>query len=80
MVVCYQVVCLSPTGEKLSESWSDAKKMLGNGKLLDLLKNYPKDKITNRQISGVKKYFRDYKNLTVENMASVSKAGKGLLV
>jgi len=79
MAVCYQVVCLAPTGEKLSENWVDAKKMLGNGHLLDLLKNYPKDKITSKQISGVKKYFKQYPNLTVENMGSVSKAGKGLL-
>lgn len=80
MAVCYQVVCLAPTGEKLGENWGDAKKMLGNGKLLERLKGYPKDSIKPKQIQGVKKYFRDYKNLTVENMASVSKAGKGLLV
>jgi dynein heavy chain len=40
MAVCYQVVCLAPTGEKLGENWGDAKKMLGNGKLLELLKSY----------------------------------------
>lgn len=80
MAVCYQVVCLAPTGEKLGENWGDAKKMLGNGKLLDLLKGYPKDKITGKQIAAVKKYFKQYPNLTVENMGSVSKAGKGLLV
>jgi hypothetical protein len=32
-----------------------------------------------KQIKNVKKYFKD-PNLTVENMAMVSKAGKGLLV
>ena len=38
------------------------------------------NKITAKQIAGVKKYFKQYPNLTVDNMASVSKAGKGLLV
>ena len=80
MVVCYQVVCLAPTGEKFTETWGDAKKMLSNGQLLNLLKGYPKDKITAKQIAGVKKYFKQNPNLTVENMGSVSKAGKGLLV
>jgi dynein heavy chain len=53
--------------------------MLGNGQLLNLLKGYPKDSITAKQIQNVKKYFKQYPNLTVENMGSVSKAGKGLL-
>ena len=48
-------------------------------RLLELLKGYPKDKITEKMIKGVKKYFKD-PQLTVENMASVSKAGQGLLV
>jgi len=79
MSVCYCVVLLRPTGEKLSEDWVDAKKMLANGKLLDLLKSYPKDNISEKQIKGVKKYFKD-PNFTVEKLASISKAGKGLLV
>jgi dynein heavy chain, axonemal len=45
-MVCMQVVVLNPTNEKLAETWADAKKMLSNPKLLDLLKSYPKDKIT----------------------------------
>lgn len=52
--------------------------MLSNSKLLDNLKNYPKDSITEKMIKGVKKYFKN-PNLTVENMKSVSKAGLGLL-
>ena len=78
-MVCMQVVVLNPTNEKLAETWLDAKKMLSNSKLLELLKTYPKDKITDKQIKNVKKYFKD-PNLTVENMSMVSKAGKGLLV
>lgn len=34
----------------------DAKKMLSNPKLLELLKSYPKDKISEKQIKNVKKY------------------------
>lgn len=52
--------------------------MLSNSKLLDNLKNYPKDSITDKMMKGVKKYFKN-PNLTVENMKSVSKAGLGLL-
>ena len=37
-----QLVCLRPTGEKLEETWNDAKKMLSNSQLLQNLKNYPK--------------------------------------
>ena len=79
MSVCLQVTNLRPTGDKYEETWGDAQKMLGNPRLLDLLKNYAKDKITEKMIKGVKKYFRD-PALTVDNMASVSKAGQGLLV
>ena len=77
--VCLCVINLRPTGDKFDETWSDAQKMLSNSRLLELLKGYPKDKITEKMIKGVKKYFRD-PQFTVENMASVSKAGQGLLV
>ena len=76
--VCMMVICLAPTGEKLQESWGDAKKMLSNTKLLDLLKNYPKDSISAKQITRVKAYFKN-PDMTVENMTKVSTAGKGLL-
>ena len=66
--------------KSLQENWGDAKKMLGNGNLLQLLKQYPKDAITGKQIANVKRYFKEFPKLTVENMGSVSKAGKGLLV
>ena len=56
----------------------DAKKMLSNSRLLDNLKSYPKDSITEKMIKGVKKYFKN-PNLTVDNMRNVSKAGLGLL-
>lgn len=49
------MVALNPTGEKLQETWMDAKKMLSNPKLLELLKAYPKDRITDKQIKNVKK-------------------------
>lgn len=75
--LCLQLVCLRPTGEKLEENWGDAKKMLGNSNLLQLLKTYPKDDITEKQIKKVNKYFNE--ELTLEKMQSVSKAGYGLL-
>ncbi|CAM9101409.1 unnamed protein product [Chrysoparadoxa australica] len=76
--VSMQVCLLRPGGEKYEETWGDAKKMLGNGRLLDQLKSYPKDNITSKMISGVKKYFKN-PNLTIDNMKNVSKAGLGLL-
>jgi len=77
--VCLMVVCLRPTGEKLDETWADAKKMLSNSQLLDKLKKYPKDNITEKMMKSVRKYFKD-PSMTVEKMESISKAGKGLLV
>lgn len=73
-----QCCLLRPGGEKYEEAWVDAKKMLSNSKLLDNLKNYPKDSITDKMIKGVKKYFKN-PTLTIDNMKSVSKAGLGLL-
>jgi dynein heavy chain, axonemal len=75
--LCYQLVCLRPTGEKLEENWNDAKKLLGNSDLLQLLKNYPKDDLTEKQIKKVNKYFNE--DLTMEKMVNISKAGAGLL-
>ena len=68
------VVCLRPTGVKLDENWGDAKKMLADTSLLDKLKRYPKDSITEKMMKSVRKYFKNPK-MTVENMKSVSKAG-----
>ena len=68
------VVCLRPTGVKLEETWADAKKMLADTSLLDKLKRYPKDSITEKMMKSVRKYFKNPK-MTVENMKSVSKAG-----
>lgn len=75
---CAQCCLLRPGGEKYDETWADAKKMLSNSKLLDNLKNYPKDGITEKMMKGVKKYFKN-PNLTTDNMKSVSRAGLGLL-
>ncbi|RYH28883.1 hypothetical protein EON65_10520, partial [archaeon] len=75
--LCMQLVCLRPTGEKLEENWNDAKKMLGNSQLLQMLKNYPKDDLTDKQVKKVNKYFNE--ELTLEKMQTVSKAGYGLL-
>ena len=75
--LCMQLVCLKPTGEKLEENWGDAKKILGNSQLLNLLKSYPKDDITEKQVKRVNKYFNE--DLTLDKMATVSKAGHGLL-
>ena len=71
---CLMVVCLRPTGVKLDENWGDAKKMLADTSLLDKLKRYPKDSITEKMMKSVRKYFKNPK-MTVENMKSVSKAG-----
>ena len=71
---CLMVVCLRPTGVKLDENWGDAKKMLADTSLLDKLKRYPKDSITEKMMKAVRKYFKNPK-MTVENMKSVSKAG-----
>jgi dynein heavy chain len=75
--MCMQLVCLKPTGVKYEESWADAKKLLGDSSLLQSLKNYPKDDITDKQIKRVNKYFSE--DLTLEKMQTVSKAGYGLL-
>jgi len=75
--VCMQLCVLRPTGEKFNEDWGDAKKLLGNGNLLQCLKSYAKDDITEKQVKGVKKYFGP--DLTLEKMASSSKAGYGIL-
>ncbi len=75
--MCMQLVILRPTGEKLEENWNDAKKLLGHPSLLSMLKNYPKDELKDAQVKKVNKYFNE--DLTLEKMATVSKAGFGLL-
>ena len=78
MNVCFCVVLLKPTGLKLDETWPDAKKLLTDASLLNHLKGYAKDSITEKQIRGVKKYFKD-KNFTPEGLGRISKAGQGLV-
>ena len=75
--LCMQLVCLRPTGEKLEENWNDAKKLLGNSSLLQSLKSFPKDDLTEKQVKKVNKYFTE--DLTLEKMMNISKAGYGLL-
>ena len=78
--VTYQLVHLRPTGEKLEESWVDGKKILGNGGLLNLLKGYDKDSITEKQIKGVKKWYGGQSpDDALEKMKVISVAGSGLL-
>jgi dynein heavy chain len=77
--VCIQVIALNPTKQKLDEDWKGCKTMLGNSQLLQLLKGYDKDNISSKQIKRVKLGFKN-PDLNVDNMATVSKAGKGLLV
>jgi hypothetical protein len=55
----------------------DAKKMLGNSQLLSMLKNFPKDDLSDKQVKKVNKYFNE--DLTLEKMQQTSKAGFGLL-
>jgi len=76
-LLCFQLVVLKPTGEKFNEDWGDAKKLLSDGNLLQKLKTYAKDDITDKQIKGVKKHFGP--DLSMEKMKTVSKAGYGLL-
>ena len=56
--------------------------MLGNAKLLEMLKEYPKESLTEKMFQCCKKTLRDNKNhdITVEKMSTKSQAGKGLLV
>lgn len=81
-IVCQICTVLRPTGEKLDESWNDSKKMLGNAKLLDLLKEYPKETLTEKMYQRCKKILKENKNhnISVANMSTKSQAGKGLLV
>ena len=81
-IVCQMCAVLRPTGEKLEENWAGAKLMLGNAKLLDLLKDYPKDSITEKMYRTCNKILKDNKahDITVENLSTKSRAGKGLLV
>jgi dynein heavy chain len=81
-IVCQICTILRPTGEKLDETWGDSKKMLGNAKLLDLLKDYPKESLTEKMYQRCKKILRENKKheMTIENMSTKSQAGKGLLV
>jgi dynein heavy chain len=76
--VCMMCTCMQPTGVKLEETWGDAQKMLGDSKLLDKLKSYPKDKIKDKMFKSAKKYKQD-KDMNIENMTKVSLAAKGLL-
>lgn len=75
-----QLVCLRPTGEKFEETWSDAKKLLGNSNLLHLLKTYPKDDINEKQMRRTQKWFegKDHQS-ALDQMSTVSQAGFGLL-
>ena len=81
-IVCQICTIIRPTGEKLDETWGDSKKMLGHGKLLEMLKDYPKESLTERMYQRCKKILKDNKKheITVENMSTKSQAGKGLLV
>lgn len=63
--------------QNYEETWNDAKKVLGNSQLLSLLKNYPKDNLTEKQVKKVNKHFTE--DLTLEKMSLISKAGHGLL-
>lgn len=63
--------------QKYEETWNDAKKVLGNSQLLSLLKNYPKDNLTEKQVKKVNNHFTE--DVTLEKMLLISKAGHGLL-
>ena len=81
-IVCQMCTVLRPTRDKFDDSWGDSKKMLGNAKLLELLKAYPKDSMTEKMYKSCQTILKENKDhdMTVENMATKSKAGKGLLI
>ncbi|OQR86956.1 flagellar inner arm dynein 1 heavy chain alpha [Achlya hypogyna] len=79
MSVCMCVLILRPTGQDLDLDWKGAKVMLSNPNLLNLLKEYEKDKITAKMIAKIKTFFKN-PDLNLETMRSISKAGSGLLV
>ena len=81
-IVCQMCTVLKPTDDSLEETWADAKKLLGHPKLLESLKEYPKDQITEKMYQRCKRILQDNKvhNITIETMATKSQAGKGLLV
>jgi dynein heavy chain len=81
-IVCQMCTVLRPTHDFLEETWTDAKKLLGHPKLLESLKAYPKDQMTDKMYQRCKKILHDNKvhNITIETMATKSQAGKGLLV
>ena len=56
--------------------------MLGNSKLIDLLKEYPKDKITEKMYKSCKRILKENEkyDISVENMATKSQSGTGLLI
>ena len=75
------VAVLRPTGERIDpDSWVECKKMLGTPGLLDLLKNYPKDSITERQMREIRKYRKASPTLSAEGVRPVSKAGWAMMV
>ena len=61
-IVCQMCAVLRPTGEKLNDDWAGSKLMLGNNKLLDLLKDYPKDSITEKMYRTCQKILKDNKS------------------
>ena len=81
-IVCQMCVVLRPTNEILDETWADAKKLLSHPKLLDSLKSYPKEQMTERMYQQCKKILNVNKahDISIETMATKSQAGKGLLV
>ena len=77
--LCMQLVVLRPTGEKFEEDWGDAKKMLGNGQLLNMLKTFPRTilrKLKSKRSTSTS--LVSTKPRLLEAMKSVSKAGFGL--
>ena len=81
-IVCQMCTVLRPTGEKLDNTWADSKKMLGNPKLLDLLKTYPKNSITDKMHKSCRNILKENKHhdISIDNLETKSRAGKGLLV
>ena len=77
--VCQMCSILRPTGEKFNGSWADSRKMLANPKLLDLLKQYKKEVITEKMYKECRKVLGEDEETTLSRMKKISTAGTGLL-
>ena len=79
MNVCLAVMALRPTGREVeADGWKGAKAMISDTTFLKCLRGYDKDGITDRMARRVDSFFAD-RDFNLDKMATVSRAGAGLL-